>query len=160
MLQNGAVVSCALPVGERIVDIVPGGTELEIQLRRGVGQAAHTRNNPHVMCTGVWLKTSRCAKGIIIKIIEQFSSWTSYLMNGWLHVSVRTGPSSGLLMNQVSNAAYIDSTQQKQLCNFNTVQQFYKSHICETTRWYHSTNEFTLTRDTLRCSSSILQIIQ
>jgi hypothetical protein len=28
----------------------------------------------------------------------------------------------------------IDSTQQKRLCNFNTVQQFYKSHICETTR--------------------------
>ena len=30
------------PGGERIVDVVPGGTELEFQLRRGVGQAAHT----------------------------------------------------------------------------------------------------------------------
>ena len=29
------------PGGERIVDIVPGGTELELQLRRVVGQAAH-----------------------------------------------------------------------------------------------------------------------
>ena len=29
------------PGGERIVDIVPGGTELELQLRWGVGQAAH-----------------------------------------------------------------------------------------------------------------------
>ena len=38
------------PGGERILDIVPGGTELELQLRRGVGQAAHTRNNPHVKC--------------------------------------------------------------------------------------------------------------
>jgi hypothetical protein len=36
------------PGRERIVDIVPGGTELELQLRRGFGQAAHTRNNPHV----------------------------------------------------------------------------------------------------------------
>ena len=42
------------PGGERIVDIVPGGTELELQLRWGVGQAAHTRNNPHVKCTGVY----------------------------------------------------------------------------------------------------------
>ena len=29
------------PGGERVVDIVPGGTELELQLRWGVGQAAH-----------------------------------------------------------------------------------------------------------------------
>ena len=42
------------PGGERIVDDAPGGTELELQLRRGVGQAAHTRNNPHVKCTGVY----------------------------------------------------------------------------------------------------------
>jgi len=40
--------------GERIVDIVPGGTDLELRLRRRVGQAAHTRNNPHVNCTGVY----------------------------------------------------------------------------------------------------------
>jgi len=40
--------------GERIVDIVPGGTELELQLRRGFGKAAHTRNNPHVKCIGVY----------------------------------------------------------------------------------------------------------
>ena len=42
------------PGGERIVDVVPGGTELELQLKRGVGKAAHTRNNPHVKCTGVY----------------------------------------------------------------------------------------------------------
>jgi hypothetical protein len=42
------------PGGERIVDIVPGGTDLELQLIRGVGQAAHTRNNPHVNFTGVY----------------------------------------------------------------------------------------------------------
>ena len=37
---------------KRIVD-VPRGTEHELQLRRGIGQAACTRNNPHVKCTGV-----------------------------------------------------------------------------------------------------------
>jgi hypothetical protein len=42
------------PVGERIVDVVPGGTELERQLRRGVGQAVHARNNSHVQWTGVY----------------------------------------------------------------------------------------------------------
>jgi hypothetical protein len=48
------VVSLPGPGKERMVDIVPGGTELELQLRRGVGQAAHIRNNPHVKCTGVY----------------------------------------------------------------------------------------------------------
>jgi len=42
------------PSGERIVDIVPGGRELELQLRRGVGQVARTLNNPHVKCAGVY----------------------------------------------------------------------------------------------------------
>jgi len=53
---TGELLRCILPGpgGERIVDVVPGGTELELQLRRGVGQAAHTRNNPHVKCTGVY----------------------------------------------------------------------------------------------------------
>jgi len=40
------------PGGLRIVDVVPGGTELQLRLRRGLGQAAHNRNNPHVKCTG------------------------------------------------------------------------------------------------------------
>jgi hypothetical protein len=45
--------SCCIlrgPSEERIVDFVPRGTELELQLRRVVGQAAHTRNNPQVRC--------------------------------------------------------------------------------------------------------------
>jgi hypothetical protein len=33
------VVSCG-PDGERILDVVPGGTELVLALRRGVGRAA------------------------------------------------------------------------------------------------------------------------
>ena len=46
-------ILCGL-CGERVLDIVPGGMELELQLRRGVGKAAHTRNNPHVKCVGVY----------------------------------------------------------------------------------------------------------
>ena len=40
--------------GGHIVNIVPGGTELEFQLRRGIGQTAHAHNNPHVKCAGVY----------------------------------------------------------------------------------------------------------
>ena len=49
-------VCCILrgPSRERIVDVVPRGTEVKLQLRWGVEQAAHTRNNPHVKCTGVY----------------------------------------------------------------------------------------------------------
>jgi len=42
------------PDGERILDIAPGETDFELQLRRGVGQAAHTRNKPHAKSTGVY----------------------------------------------------------------------------------------------------------
>ena len=42
------------PGGERIMDVVPRGTELELQLRRGIGQASHTCNNPQVKCTVVY----------------------------------------------------------------------------------------------------------
>jgi hypothetical protein len=49
-------VCCMLrvPGGERIVDIVPGWTELEHRLRRGIGQATNAHNNPHVKCTTVY----------------------------------------------------------------------------------------------------------
>ena len=37
------------------MDVVPGGMKLEpLGLRQGVGQAAHTCNNPHIKCTGVY----------------------------------------------------------------------------------------------------------
>ena len=39
---------------ERIMDVIPRGTELELQLRRGVGQALYTCNNIHIKCTGVY----------------------------------------------------------------------------------------------------------
>ena len=54
--ERGDSCCCILhgPGGERIMDVVPGGMELEIQFRRGVGRAAHTRNNPHVKYTGVY----------------------------------------------------------------------------------------------------------
>jgi len=49
-------ICCVLrgPGGKRIVDVVPGGTELQLKLRRTVGQAAHACNNPHVKCTAVY----------------------------------------------------------------------------------------------------------
>ena len=49
-----SAVSCAVPMGERIVDVVPGETELELRSSGWAGQAAHARNNPHVKCTGVY----------------------------------------------------------------------------------------------------------
>ena len=39
---------------ERIMDIIPRGTELELQLRRWVGQALYTCNNIHIKCKGVY----------------------------------------------------------------------------------------------------------
>jgi hypothetical protein len=42
------------PGEEHIMDVVPRGTELELQLRRGVGQAPHTCSSPHIKCTGVY----------------------------------------------------------------------------------------------------------
>ena len=42
------------PGGERIMDVVPRGTELELQLRLVVGQAAHICNNLHVKSTLVY----------------------------------------------------------------------------------------------------------
>jgi len=43
------------PGGERILHVVPRGTELGTRLRRWVGKAAHTLNNPQVECTGALL---------------------------------------------------------------------------------------------------------
>ena len=39
---------------ERIMDVIPRGTELELQLRRGVGQALYTCNNIHIKCREVY----------------------------------------------------------------------------------------------------------
>jgi hypothetical protein len=46
------VVSCAVPVGNVSWMLVQEGRSSN--LRRGVGQAAHTRNNSHVKCTGFY----------------------------------------------------------------------------------------------------------
>ena len=50
-------IKCSIlrrPVGEGIMDAVPRGTELELQLRWGVGQVAHICNNLDVMSTDVY----------------------------------------------------------------------------------------------------------
>ena len=44
------------PDEERILDIVPGGTELGTQVKTGIRAGrTHTLNNPQVECTGVLL---------------------------------------------------------------------------------------------------------
>jgi len=53
--DNFCVVFCADPVGNVSWILFPEGRTSELRLRRGVGQAAHTLNNPHVECTGVLL---------------------------------------------------------------------------------------------------------
>ena len=52
--QNACCFILRCPGEEGIVDVVPRGTELELKLRRGFGQAAHTLKYPQVKCTGVY----------------------------------------------------------------------------------------------------------
>jgi len=47
------VVSCAVPMGNVSWMLFQEGRSANIGLRRWVRQAEHTRNNPHVKCTGV-----------------------------------------------------------------------------------------------------------
>jgi len=55
--SSGSWHCCILrgPGVERILDVVPRATELGTRLRREIGQAAHTLNNPQLECTGVLL---------------------------------------------------------------------------------------------------------
>jgi hypothetical protein len=69
-----------------------------------------SHNPPGFVETWYWTSTLDFYQAIT-KIIKQFTSGTSYLINGRLHVSVPTGPSSGPLMNQVINAAYMLGSQ-------------------------------------------------
>ena len=48
------VVSCTVPVGNISWVLFQEGRSSNLRLRRGVRQGAHTRNNPHVKCTGVY----------------------------------------------------------------------------------------------------------
>jgi hypothetical protein len=47
-------VSCAVPPGNVSWILFQDGRSSNLRLRRGVGQASHTRNNPHVKWTGVY----------------------------------------------------------------------------------------------------------
>ena len=53
------VVSFVDPVGNVSWVLFPEGWISELGLRRGVGQATHTLNNPQEECTGVSLCVSR-----------------------------------------------------------------------------------------------------
>jgi len=48
------VVSCAVPVGNISWMLFQEGRSSKLRLRRAVGQAAHTSNNPRVKCTAVY----------------------------------------------------------------------------------------------------------
>jgi len=54
MVSLAVVVSCAVPVGNVSWTLFQEGRSSNFRLRRGVGQVAHTRNNPHVKCTGFY----------------------------------------------------------------------------------------------------------
>ena len=54
-LRYSTVVSCADLVRNVSWTLFEEGRSLELRLRRGVQQAAHTLNNPQVDCTGVLL---------------------------------------------------------------------------------------------------------
>jgi hypothetical protein len=53
LTPSNSVVSGAVPLGN-VSWMFQEGRSLKLRLRRGVGQAAHARNNPHVKCTGVY----------------------------------------------------------------------------------------------------------
>jgi hypothetical protein len=54
MVSLAVVVSCAVPVGNVSWMLFQEGRSSNLRLRLGVGQAAETRNIPHVKCTGAY----------------------------------------------------------------------------------------------------------
>jgi len=56
--RSGTKFKCCIlrnPGGESIMDVVPGGTELELQVKTGSCEGCtHARNNAHVKCNGVY----------------------------------------------------------------------------------------------------------
>jgi hypothetical protein len=53
-LTDICVISYAVPMGNVSWMLLQEGRSSKLRLRRGDGQAAHTRNNPHVKRTGVY----------------------------------------------------------------------------------------------------------
>jgi hypothetical protein len=49
-----SVASCAVPVGNVSLMLFQEGRSSNLRLRRGLRQAAQTRNNPHIQCNGVY----------------------------------------------------------------------------------------------------------
>jgi len=54
VLSCNIVVSCAVPVGNISWMLFQEERSSNLRSRWGVGQAAHTCNNPHVKCTRVY----------------------------------------------------------------------------------------------------------
>ena len=72
VLRPLTVVSCAVPVGNVVWMLFQEGRISNIRLRRGVGQAAHTRNNPHVKCTEEFVHKQRIML-LLVKCVEFYS---------------------------------------------------------------------------------------
>ena len=89
-------VCCILhgPGGKRFVDVVPGGTELDLRLRRLIGQVGQTRNNPRDKCNGVywasrvnnaftsalyWVQISGC----LAPALTFNTHWSSSFIQSW-----------------------------------------------------------------------------
>ena len=84
------------PSGERIVDVLQEGWSSNLRLRWEVGQAAQTRSNPHVQCTGVycaWIVNNSVDKwtvlslspGILGPFITITSHWSSSFIQAACH---------------------------------------------------------------------------
>ena len=68
------VVSCADPLGNLSWILFQEKRISELMLRRGVGQAAHTPNNPHVDRTGVLLCVIREYLQLQLNCVDDISS--------------------------------------------------------------------------------------
>jgi len=71
------VVSCAVPVGNVSWILFQEGRSSKLRLKRGVGQVAHTHNNPHVKCTGVYC---------VWLVNNTFTSELYWVLLSWLWV--------------------------------------------------------------------------
>jgi hypothetical protein len=80
-LVNGRyVVTCAVPVGNVSWILFQEGRDSNLRLRRTVGHAAHTRNNPHVKCIGVYCaQTVNSADTNELYRVQFLVSWVSPL---------------------------------------------------------------------------------
>ena len=72
---------CAVPVGSVWWMLFQEERSSKLRLRRGVGQATHTRNNPHVKCTAVHCASTLNIADTIELYWVQFSGMLGTFIN-------------------------------------------------------------------------------